>query len=88
MKSNLPECNSTIQYANIHRGCLPPNNFEYIKRLYKEPCNQMRVTINLLQKNPTGLPRSSLVLSFNYNTEEYRETLNNRAFGELIKQVV
>ena len=84
-ESNLPESNSSIQYANIHRGCLPPNNFETIQKLYKEPCNQMRVTINLLQKSPTSLPRSSLVLALNYNTEEYRETLNHRAFGELIK---
>ena len=84
IESNIPECNSSIQYANIRRNFLPPNNFENVTKLYKEPCNQMRVMFNLLQKSPTSLLGSSLVLAINYDTEEYRETLNHRAFGELI----
>ena len=83
IEPNLPECNSSIQYANLHKYYLPPNNFENITKLYQEPCNQMRITLNLLQKDLHS-PGSALVLAFNYNTEEYRETLNNRAFGELI----
>ena len=84
--SKLPECNSSIQYANIHRNFLPPNNFENITKLYKEPCNQMRVTFNVLQKSATNIPRGFLVLAFNYDTEEYRETLNHKAFGELVNR--
>jgi hypothetical protein len=83
VESHLPECNSSIQYADIHRNFLPPNSFESTAKMYKEPCNQMRVTFNLLQKSPTTPLRSSLVLAFNYNTEEYRETRNHRLFGEL-----
>jgi hypothetical protein len=86
IEPNLPECNSSFQYANLHKYYLPPNNFENITKLYQEPCNQMRITLNLLQKDLHS-PGSALVLAFNYNTEEYRETLNNRAFGELILHI-
>ena len=87
IKPNLPECNCSTQYANLHKHFLPPNNFESTTKLYKEPCNQMRITLNLLQKDLHN-PGSALVLAFNYNTEEYRETLNHRAFGELSRKLI
>ena len=77
---NLPVCNSSTQYDILHTHYLPPNNFDYVTRLYKEPCSQMKITLNLLQKDLPS-PDNSLVLAFNYNTEEYRETVSHRSFG-------
>ena len=82
INSNVPDCNSSIQYANIHKNYLPPNNFDRVTRLYNEPCNRMRLTLNILQKDKKNL-NNALILAFNYNIEEYRETLNHRAFGKL-----
>ena len=83
INSNILECNSSTQYDNIHSNYLPPNNFDRVTRLYNEPCNRMRLTLNTLRqdKNDVG---NSLILSFNFNIEEYRETLNHRAFGKLL----
>ena len=80
---DIPECNSSTQYANIHSNYLPPNNFDRVTRLYKEPCNRMRLTLNFLRQDKKKVG-SSLILAFNYNIEEYRETLNHRAFGKIL----
>ena len=81
---DIPECNSSKQYHDIHKHYLPPNSFEAATKLYQKPCNQMKITMNLLQKDIAS-PDSSLVLAFNYNTEEYRETLSYRAFGKVYR---
>ena len=77
---NLPKCNSSNQYRNIHKNYLPPNNFESGAKLYSGTCSQMRTTLNIIQKD---LPKAGdvLVVGISYNTEEYRETLSYRAFG-------
>ena len=77
----LSECNSSEQYAAVHKQYLPPNNFDYVAKLYKEPCNQMKITTNLIQKDLTK-SENTIVLAFKYNSEEYRETLNHKAFGK------
>ena len=79
--SKLQACNCSSQYAEIHRRYLPPNNFEFVTDFYKEPCNQMKITTNLIQKD---LPNqdNAIVLAFSYNSEEYRESMNHRAFGK------
>ena len=77
---DLPVCNSSIQYDEINKHYLPPNNFYAGTKLYKKPCSKMKVTLSHLQKDLPS-PEQSLVLEFNYNTEEYRETLSHRAFG-------
>ena len=79
--SRLPPCNSSTEYANLHKNYLPPNNFETVTKLYKEPCNQMKITTNLIQKDLSN-PDNAIILAFNYNSEEYRESRNHRAFGK------
>ena len=77
----LSECNSSQQYYKIHKHFLPPNNFANVAKMYTEPCNQMKITTNLIQKDMVNT-ENTIVLAFNYKSEEYRETLNHRAFGE------
>ena len=77
----VPECNFSGQYENIHDQYLPPNNFNTGAKLYDSPCNQMRTTLNYLQKD-LSTADSVLVLAISYNTEEYREVLNHRAMGK------
>ena len=77
----LLQCNSSDQYAKLHKKYLPPNNFETVTKLYKEPCNQMKITTNLIQKDLSN-PDNAIVLAFNYNSEEYRESINHCAFGK------
>ena len=79
--SGLLQCNSSDQYAKSHKRYLPPNNFETVTKLYKEPCNQMKITANLIQKDLAN-PDNVMVLAFNYNSEEYRESINHCAFGK------
>ena len=77
----VPDCNFSGQYENIHDQYLPPNNFDAGAKLYDSPCNQMRTTLNYLQKD-LSTADSVLVLAMSYNTEEYREVLNHRAMGK------
>ena len=77
----IPDCNSSDQYENLHEQYLPPNNFDTGAYLYDSPCNQMRTTLNYLQKD-LSTADNVLVLALSYNTEEYREVLNHRAMGK------
>ena len=77
----IPDCNSSELYENLHEQYLPPNNFDTGANLYDSPCNQMRTTLNYLQKD-LSTADSVLVLAISYNTEEYREVLNHRAMGK------
>ena len=77
---DLPNCNTSDQYRNIHDNYLPPNNFESGEKLYSGTCNQMRTTLNIIQ-NDLPLADDVLILEISYNSEEYRETLSYRAFG-------
>ena len=79
----LTECDSARDYDTIHKHFLPPNNFETVAKRYTNPCDQMKITTNLMQKDMINT-ENTIVLAFNYKSEEYRETLNHRAFGKLI----
>ena len=79
--AEIPDCNSSDQYGNLHEHYLPPNNFDTGANLYDSPCDQMRTTLNYLQKD-LSTADNVLVLALSYNTEEYREVLNHRAMGK------
>ena len=73
----LPECITSQQYWQIGQYYLPPRNTDNGTRLYVGPCDQMGITASVTQSD-SG--EGELVFGFSYVVEEYRETVNTRAF--------
>lgn len=80
-KLSLPECNQD-QYRKIEDMYAPYDNFETASKLYIEPCTQMSSVVTTTESlaHYDNSNSTILVLKFDY-TEDYRETVNKRAFG-------
>ena len=75
---HLNKCNTSEQLQEIRRYYLPPKHTDNGTSLYIGPCNQLGITASVIQSD---LKEQNLVLGFNYVVEDYRETINSRAFG-------
>lgn len=73
----LYKCNTTEQLQLIREHYLPPKHTDNGTKLYIGPCNQFGITASVIQSDL----EENLILGFNYVVEEYRETVNRRAFG-------
>ena len=76
--TNLPKCMTSQQYRQISQYYLPPRHTDNGTRLYVGPCDQMGITASVTQSD---LGEGELVFGFSYVVEEYRETVNTRAFA-------
>ena len=74
---NFRRCNSSKQLQLISNHFLPPKHTGNGTSLYVGPCNQLGITASVIQSDL----EENLILGFNYVVEEYRETVNRRAFG-------
>ena len=74
----LNKCTTTEQFQHISSYYLPPKHTDNGTSLYIGPCNQMGITASVTQSD---LKEENLVLGFSYVVEEYRETINRRAFS-------
>ena len=77
-EANLSRCNTLEQLLQISEYYLPPKHTGNGTSLYIGPCNQLGITASVIQSD---LKEENLILGFNYVVEEYRETINSRAFG-------
>lgn len=75
--NNLNKCNTSKQLQLISKDFLPPRHTDNGTSLYIGPCNQLGITASVMQSDL----EENLILGFNYVVEEYRETVNRRAFG-------
>ena len=76
-------CNRT-QYRNISKQ-YKIDMFYSVAKLYAEPCNQMTSIVTMdntiiTEKNNTE-NRKVFAIVINYETREYKETINNKAFS-------
>ena len=73
---NLPRCTDSKKLQLISKHFLPPKSTDNGTSLYIGPCNQLGITASVTQSDV----EENLILGFNYFVEEYRETVNGRAF--------
>ena len=73
---NLQKCTDSKELQLISQHFLPPKNTDNGTSLYVGPCNQLGMTASVTQSDV----EENLILGFNYFVEEYRETVNGRAF--------
>ena len=74
----LEKCSKQNQFKLLSKHYLPPKHTDNGTNLYTGPCNQMGTTASVTQSD---LNEKNLVLGFSYVVEEYRETINSRAFN-------
>ena len=74
--SSIRKCTDPEQLFQISEHFLPPKHTDNGTNLYDGPCNQMVVSAGVTQSDV----EENLIIGLNYFVEEYRETINRRAF--------
>ena len=79
---HLPECDRTNQYekfANMLPNTYENTNLQRGAKLYTQPCTEMKISTSMDKRHVRTMSHN-MWITFYYDSDEYKEVLNNQAF--------